>query len=93
VRAAYTHHEPLTFPDFIDQETGKTLTAEPGRVYDITPASGRLAGEIPEPWFVRVGDGGEPVPAAEPDAFPEEPAEPEPAPEPVLEPGTEGQSF
>jgi hypothetical protein len=52
VRAAYTGHEALTFGDYIDLETGKTLLAEPGGVYDIAPASGRNVDEIPAPWFV-----------------------------------------
>jgi len=52
VRAAYLGHEALTFTDYLDLDTGKTLHAEPGEVYDIAPASGRLVGEIPEPWFV-----------------------------------------
>jgi hypothetical protein len=51
VRAAYLGHEALTFTDYLDLETGKTLYAEPGEVYDIAPASGRLVDEIPEPWF------------------------------------------
>jgi hypothetical protein len=52
MRAAYTGHETLTFGDYIDLETGKTLLAEPGEVYDIAPASGRNVDEIPAPWFV-----------------------------------------
>lgn len=51
-RAAYTGHEVLTFSDYIDLETGKTLHAEPGGAYDIAPASGHVVPEIPEPWFV-----------------------------------------
>jgi hypothetical protein len=52
MRAAYTGHEALTFGDYIDLETGRTLLAEPGGVYDIAPASGRNVDEIPAPWFV-----------------------------------------
>jgi hypothetical protein len=52
VRAAYTGHEALTFSDYTDLETGKTLHAEPGRSYDVAPASGRVVPEMPEPWFV-----------------------------------------
>lgn len=55
MRAAYTGHEALTFSDYTDQETGKTLHAEPGGVYDVTPASGRAVPEVPEPWFTAAG--------------------------------------
>src|SRR5579864_2932571 len=79
-RAAYTGHEALTFTDYLDLETGRTLHAEPGGVYDIAPASGRAAAEVPEPWFTAIGSGpGEPAPEA---WTPEPDAEPEPAPEP-----------
>ena len=47
----YTHHEPLTFSGYTDLETGGTLRAEPGRVYDITPASGHVVPGFPVPWF------------------------------------------
>ena len=53
--AAYTGHETLTFPDYLDLKTGRTLTAEPGRSYDVAPASGRLAEDFPAGWFVPVG--------------------------------------
>ncbi len=56
MRVAYAGHEALTFSDYIDLEAGKTLAAEPGRVYDIAPASGRVVPEVPEPWFIPVGD-------------------------------------
>lgn len=49
--AAYDGHEALTFPDYLDLGTGKTLHAEPGRTYDIAPASGRLVPDIPQGWF------------------------------------------
>jgi hypothetical protein len=51
VRVLYTHHEALTFSDYTDLETGGTLHAVPGRVYDITPASGRVVPGFPTPWF------------------------------------------
>ncbi len=54
MRAAYTGHEALTFSDYLDLETGKTLHAEPGRTYDIAPASGRSADEVPLQWFTPV---------------------------------------
>ena len=54
MRAAYTGHEALTFSDYTDLTTGMTLRAEPGQVYDIAPASGRVVPEFPEPWFTRV---------------------------------------
>ena len=52
MRAAYTGNEALTFSEYIDLGTGKTLRAEPGGTYDIIPASGRVVAEIPAPWFV-----------------------------------------
>jgi hypothetical protein len=57
-RAAYLGHEALTFSDYIDLDTGRTLAAVPGGTYDITPASGRAAPDIPEGWFVRVAPPG-----------------------------------
>jgi hypothetical protein len=56
--AAYTGHEALTFPDYLDLGTGKTLAAEPGGTYDVAPASGRLVPDTPTGWFTRAGDGG-----------------------------------
>jgi hypothetical protein len=52
--AAYNGHEALTFTDYLDLATGKTLRAEPGRTYDVAPASGRVIPEFPEPWFTPV---------------------------------------
>jgi hypothetical protein len=49
--AAYTGHETLTFPDYLNLATGKTLTAEPGESYDVSPASGRLVPDIPAALF------------------------------------------
>lgn len=54
--AAYNGHEALTFPDYLDLGTGKTLHAEPGETYDIAPASGRLVPDIPQGWFTPAGD-------------------------------------
>jgi hypothetical protein len=51
VRVAYNGHEALTFTDYLDLESGKTLHAEPGRTYDVAPASGRLVPDIPHGWF------------------------------------------
>ncbi len=31
---------PATFPAYVDTATGQTLVAEPGEVYDMTPAQG-----------------------------------------------------
>ena len=79
VRVAYTGTEALTFSQYMDAETGRTLHAVPGGFYDIIPASGHAVPDVPEPWFVAVQDE-VPVPetwAAEPDAVPE----PEPQPE------------
>jgi hypothetical protein len=70
----------LTFGDYTDLETGRALRAEPGGVYDIVPASGRVVPEFPEPWFARVAAvswdtlelarelASEPEPAPEPEA-------------------------
>ena len=67
--AAYNGHEALTFTDYTDLGTGKTLLAEPGRTYDLAPASGRAVPEVPEPWFTPVtSDQGAP---AEGDGAPE----------------------
>ena len=52
--ASYHGHETLSFPDYLDLGTGKTLHAEPGGVYDITPVSGRPVDEVPAPWFTAV---------------------------------------
>lgn len=74
--ARYTGHEVLTFPDYTDLGTGRTLTAEPReKPYDIAPASGRLVPDLPAGWFVPAEDRGE-------DEEPGEAAEPEPEPEP-----------
>jgi hypothetical protein len=51
VRAGYNGQEALTFNDYTDLETGKTLHAIPGGTYDIAPASGHVVPEVPEPWF------------------------------------------
>jgi hypothetical protein len=59
VHGAYTGQEALTFSQYIDTATGKTLHAVPGGVYDITPASGHEVPEIPVPWFEWVEDDGE----------------------------------
>ncbi len=52
--AAYTGHEALTFPDYIDLGTGKTLAAVPGGTYDVAPASGRNVPDVPAGWFAPV---------------------------------------
>ena len=54
MRAAYTGHEALTFADYIDLGTGRTLAVVPGGTYDVAPASGRVIPEFPEPWFTPV---------------------------------------
>lgn len=56
--AAYNGHEALTFTDYLDLGTGKTLYAVPGEVYDVAPASGRVVPEFPDPWFTPVQGGG-----------------------------------
>ncbi len=81
--AAYTGHEALTFPDYLDLETGQTLHAEPGGTYDVAPASGRVVADLPAGWFTPVaaedasGEG-----EAPPEAEAGQPAEGEPAAEP-----------
>ena len=69
-RAAYAGHEALTFTDYLDLDTGKTLRAEPGGTYDIAPASGRVVPEVPEPWFTAAGPAPEAAPGLEADAEP-----------------------
>ena len=78
MRVAYGGQETLTFMDYLDLETGRTLRAEPGGVYDITPTSGRRVDEVPAPWFTAVEGESVPLPWAA-EAVPE--PEPEPAPE------------
>ena len=54
-RAVFTGHEVLTFMDYLDAGTGRTLVAVPGGTYDIIPASsGRPLDDIPAGWFVPV---------------------------------------
>lgn len=80
--AAYGHHEALTFTDYLDLGTGKTLHAEPGGTYDISPAAGRVVADVPAPWFtpVTAWDGGSEEEAA-PEAEAEPAAEPDEAPD------------
>jgi len=87
-RAVFTGHESLSFQDYTDLATGRTLTAVPGGVYEVAPASGRSVPEVPAGWFVPVGEPVLEAWAAEPDAVPEPEAEPEPTsePEPAPEP-------
>ena len=56
--AAYNGQEALTFTDYLDLGTGRSLHAEPGGTYDVAPASGRVVAEVPEPWFTPVTSGG-----------------------------------
>jgi hypothetical protein len=53
VRAAFTGSAPLTFMDYIDGETGRTLTAVPGGVYEVVPVAAHPVPEVP-PGFVPV---------------------------------------
>ena len=98
VRAVYVGHEALTFNDYIDVETGRTLFAEPGHSYDIIPASGHLVPDFPAPWFVAAEWEPGPETAAEPEPVQEPQPELEPQAEPDHEPAgeqdnEEGQSF
>jgi hypothetical protein len=36
----YSGHVTMTYPDYIDAATGKTLVCVPGQSYNIVPASG-----------------------------------------------------
>ena len=71
MRAAFTGHGPLMFPDYVDLSTGRVLAVEPGGVYDVAPASGRTVPDVPAGWFAPVAGEGpdEPVPVVtfEPD--------------------------
>ena len=58
MRAVYTGHEALTFSDYLDLDTGRTLTAVPGGTYDVAPAGGGRPAPALPPLF---------VPAATPD--------------------------
>ena len=89
MRVVYNGHEALTFNDYLDLASGRTLRAEPGHgVYDIIPAAGHVVPDFPSPWFAALE--WEPVPEPEPAQEPQ--AESEQGPEP--EHGTdEGQSF
>lgn len=53
MRAAFTGSAPLTFMDYIDGETGRTLTAAPGGVYEVVPVGAHPLPEVP-PGFVPV---------------------------------------
>jgi hypothetical protein len=33
-------HVTMTYPDYIDTSTGKTLVCQPGQTYNVVPASG-----------------------------------------------------
>ena len=55
MRAVYLGHEALTFADYIDLDTGRTLAAEPGGTYDLAPAGGRPVPDIPQGWFSPAG--------------------------------------
>jgi hypothetical protein len=84
--ARYTGHETLAFPDYLDLSAGRTLTAEPGRSYDVAPASGRTVPDIPAGWFTPA-EGQE---RSEEESAPDEAPEPEPAAE---HDGDEPQQF
>ena len=64
MRVVYTYHEPRTFSDYMDLETGKTLYAVPGGTYDVAPASGHVVPGFPVPWFDFADDGAQPLDAA-----------------------------
>ena len=88
-RVRYTGPHPGTLGDYIDLGTGRALTVEPGKVYDVAPASGRAVPEVPGHCVAVGGGDRRPTrlkPAAEPEAesakdaeSSEEEDEPEPA--------------
>ena len=80
MRVAYGGQEALTFMDYIDLGTGRTLHAVPGGVYDIIPA-GRPVDECPANWFTPVEGEPDLFTAPEPESAPESAPEPEPVPE------------
>jgi hypothetical protein len=81
--ARYTGHMPVTFPDYTDRGTGTTLAAEPGGVYDVIPASGRLVPDLPA-GFTAPGETA--PPAAGPEAAAGGPEAAEPAGDPAAVP-------
>jgi hypothetical protein len=83
--AAYNGHEALTFGDYTDLDTGRSLHAVPGGTYDLAPASGRAVPEVPEPWFTAIPGEAPEVPETAADA-----AWDGPAPGPAAEPEPEG---
>ena len=80
MRAAYTGTETLTFSQYMDGETGRTLAAEPGGIYEVMPASGHIVPEIPTGWFVPVDEQDQPAPGLWPVTGE---GEPEPEQEPA----------
>jgi len=88
-RAIFNGYEALTFSDYTDLATGMTLRAEPGGVYDIAPASGRVVPEFPEPWFTRAEALAAPVSRFAKGGIVPAPEEPERAPE--AEPAAEDE--
>jgi hypothetical protein len=71
VRVVYTYHEPRTFSDYMDLETGKTLYAVPGATYDVAPASGHVVPGFPVPWFDFADEAQVAEPSAEDSAPPD----------------------
>ena len=76
--AQYNGHFPVTYPDHVDAATGRTLTVEPGGIYDVRVAPGRNPGLSPVP-----GDGRWSIPAEQ---VPEDPADEEPQEDLLEEP-------
>jgi hypothetical protein len=52
MKVAYHGHEVMTYVNYVDAETGKTLVCEPGGIYDILPdvmpTDGRFTVVIPK---------------------------------------------
>ena len=67
MRAAYTGHETLTFMDYVDGETGRTLSAVPGGVYEVVPAAARPVPELPPGCVPAEAEPEAAKPAADPD--------------------------
>lgn len=83
----FTGYVPLLYPAYLDEATGRPLQADPGGVYDMTPAGGL---NLPVP----PGDGrwtaSEPAEPPEPDE-PVQVSLPVPPPPVVNPPSIEGE--
>lgn len=65
MRLQYTGQVAVTYMDYLDLDTGKSLTVTPGGVYDVALASGRLGDSEAVPQGLAAVE--EKVPAKQPD--------------------------